>query len=120
MRSGVPRFFGELLGWRFEYDAAIDYFHVDDHVQPVAMGIAGAAASAEVACYFRVADVEAARARVRELGGAAGETFAMGPLHAADCTDDQGHAFGIAELHPTRTERRAANRRQPPRYSTSR
>jgi predicted enzyme related to lactoylglutathione lyase len=93
-------FFGELLGWRFDYNAAMDYYHVDDHVQPVAMGIAGAAASAEVACYFRVADVEAARARVRELGGAAGETFVMGPLRAADCTDDQGNAFGIAELHP--------------------
>ena len=97
---GAHFVFGELLGWRFDHDAAIDYFHVDDHVQPVAMGIAGVAASAEVGCYFRVADVEATRARVRELGGAAGETFEMGPLTAADCTDDQGHAFGIAELHP--------------------
>jgi predicted enzyme related to lactoylglutathione lyase len=92
------RFFGELLGWRFDHDAEIDYFHVDDHEQPVAMGIAGGT-SAEVSCYFRVADVEAVRARVTELGGAAGETFRMGPLAAADCTDDQGHAFGIAELH---------------------
>ena len=91
-------FFGELLGWRFDYDAAIDYFHVDDHAQPVAMGIAGGRRAPTSRCYFRVADVEAARARVRELGGAAGETFAMGPLSAADCTDDQGHAFGIAEL----------------------
>jgi predicted enzyme related to lactoylglutathione lyase len=92
-------FFGELLGWRFEHDAGTDYFHVDDHEQPVAMGILGAAPVPEVRCYFRVADVEGARARVRELGGSAGETFEMGPLAAADCTDDQGDAFGIAELH---------------------
>ena len=56
-------FFGELLGWRFEYNVVMDYYHVDDHAQPVAMGIAGVAASADVACYFRVADVELARVR---------------------------------------------------------
>jgi predicted enzyme related to lactoylglutathione lyase len=91
-------FFGELLGWRFERDAASRYFHVDDHVQPVAMGILGAAPAPDVACYFRVGDVEIARERVRELGGSANETFEMGPLVAADCTDDQGTSFGIAEL----------------------
>jgi predicted enzyme related to lactoylglutathione lyase len=93
-------FFGEMLGWRFEHDPTGDYYHVDDHVQPVAMGILGAVADPEVKCYFRVGDVEAARTKVRELGGEAGESFEMGPLVASDCRDDQGTEFGIAELHP--------------------
>ncbi len=64
------------------------------------MGIVGAVEGPEVKCYFRVADVEAARAKVRELGGEAGAPFEMGPLVASECTDDQGTEFGIAELHP--------------------
>jgi predicted enzyme related to lactoylglutathione lyase len=45
--------------------------------------------------YFEVDDLEAAVARVRELGGEAGEPQSTEVGHYSVCTDDQGVEFGI-------------------------
>jgi uncharacterized protein len=54
-----------------------------------------AADAASVKLYFTVADLDAAMARVQELGGHAGAPYAIGPGRASDCTDEQGTPFSL-------------------------
>lgn len=95
------RFYGGLAGWPFrsEDDEYPDYHHVEEHIQPLAAGIQGSAASAGVRLFFTVADLDAAESAVVELGGAVvGDRFEWGPMTAVPCTDDQGTALVLAVL----------------------
>jgi predicted enzyme related to lactoylglutathione lyase len=97
---GVPdadrarRFFGELLGWEFE--------GTGKGAQIASGGVPGGIHSEDgvwVQLFFSVPDLDAAKARVLELGGEVGEASSEGPagryLHA--CRDDQGVPFGLHE-----------------------
>lgn len=48
--------------------------------------------------YFQVGDIRAAVARVRDLGGHAGEPEKAPYGWGAECRDDQGGAFGLLQL----------------------
>jgi uncharacterized protein len=98
---GVPdserarRFYGELLGWRFEgtdYGARIG-----------TVGIPGGIHIEEtpsIQIFLSVTNLDEAAKRVVELGGEVDEGASEGPggryLHS--CRDDQGVPFGLHEV----------------------
>jgi predicted enzyme related to lactoylglutathione lyase len=45
--------------------------------------------------WFEVDDIEAALARIRELGGEAGEPGEIASGYMASCRDDQGTPFNV-------------------------
>lgn len=91
-------FFGALLGWNTEIGSQPDGFHVGNIDPPG--GIQGDGTAPGMTIYFRVADVAAAAARVRELGGTVLEEAGYGSGRNARCLDDQGVPFQLWEPAP--------------------
>lgn len=91
-------FYGALLGWDARPGSQPDGYHVENISPPG--GIAGGASSPGTTIYYRVADVAAAAARVRELGGTvlSETTYASGGN--ASCLDDQGVPFELWQPAP--------------------
>ncbi len=87
-------FYAALFGWEFEAFGDIDY-----HLTYAGGGaIQGASDERGILVYFGVADVDAAAARVRELGGEAGEPAPIpGVGGYAICVDSEGNRFGLYE-----------------------
>jgi uncharacterized protein len=94
-------FYGTLFGWRFSEPpsgagAVIETANVPG-------GIHGGDAGASPYLFFRVDDLDAALARVRELGGDVAHHDPSDPQTIARfgrfalCTDDQGSGFGLHE-----------------------
>jgi len=86
-------FYGALLGWQFEPGSAPNGSQILNAEPPG--GLHGGADASSVHVYFAVDDIDAAVARVRELGGEADE-----PQHGAhgsyvSCRDDQGTQFNL-------------------------
>jgi uncharacterized protein len=96
---GVPdarrakTFYGELLGWSFETTTGENAWIGTGGVRG---GLHDGDDASNIVVYFRVADIEAAVRRVRELGGEADEP---GPDaeggRFTSCRDDQGVHFGL-------------------------
>lgn len=87
----AQRFYGELLGWRFSPGNVPGGYNIEG-VSPPAGMFEGEGAPE---LYFMVDDLEAGMARVRELGGEAGEPQPTEGGRFSRCRDDQGAAFGI-------------------------
>jgi uncharacterized protein len=82
-----------LLGWSFEPTTGENAWIETSGVRG---GLHDSDAASNIVLYFRVADIEAAVRRVRELGGAADEPGPPEPSgRYASCRDDQGVAFGL-------------------------
>jgi len=101
---GVPdgeraaRFFGELFGWQMHAGYQPGAYHISSITPP--SGIDTRYETPEVRVYFRVDDVEATTARVRELGG---EVLSVGDYESggnAECVDDQGLRFDLFRARP--------------------
>ncbi len=93
------RFYGELFGWATEPgNAGDEYAHVANTKLP--LGLTPGRADEAPVLYFRVDDVAAYAARVRELGGEViTETvYESGPN--ATCRDDQGREFQLWQPAP--------------------
>jgi uncharacterized protein len=97
---GVPdadraqAFYGGLFGWSFAPGTVPGGLHVQG-TQPPAGVFGGGEPGVQV--YFRVDDIEAAVAQVRELGGEAADvqgSVASGGAYA-QCRDDQGVPFSL-------------------------
>jgi uncharacterized protein len=98
---GVPdaarakAFYGGLFGWSFTPTEGENAWIEAPGVRG---GLHDGDDAANIVVYFRVPDIEAAVARVRELGGTADEP---GPAETggrfASCRDDQGVEFGVHE-----------------------
>lgn len=88
-------FYHELLGWEFGEAGEQGGMHVSNRLPDGGLGGGREGTAPEL--FFRVGDLEAAVARVRDLGGTA-EVVAEGPegRHAM-CTDDQGIGFGLSQ-----------------------
>jgi predicted enzyme related to lactoylglutathione lyase len=90
-------FYGTTLGWRFRPGAGPGYWHPEPTLP--ACGLEGGHAVAVAVPWFRVPDLDAALAAVRESGGRP-----VGPLRhqpggpRIECADDQGARFGLAQL----------------------
>jgi uncharacterized glyoxalase superfamily protein PhnB len=86
------RFYEQLFGWRLVGGYQPGAFHISSITPPA--GIHGGE-DTEVRLFFRVDDIEAAVARVRELGG---EVLAVDEYESggsAQCRDDQGLRFDL-------------------------
>jgi hypothetical protein len=85
-------FYGDLLGWQFQPYGDSDYY-----VSESAGGaVHGAPDPSGILPYFGVDDIDAARKRVADLGGTAGERQEIpGVGLYARCTDTEGNAFGL-------------------------
>lgn len=95
-------FWGGLFGWQFEaYPGPSEY-----HMTQISDQTGGAITSMEPGrrgprAYFDVEEIGAGVARVRELGGEAGEPMpvpAMGWFSV--CEDGQGNEFGLWQSDP--------------------
>ena len=85
-------FYADLFGWQFQPYEGQDY-----HMSYEAGGaIFGAGDQRGPIVYFGVDDVDRAIARVKELGGSAGEKQEIpGVGYYAQCADTEGNAIGL-------------------------
>ena len=89
-------FYGGLFGWVAapgNVPGGVNF----EGPSPPGGAFGGGETDARPLVYFGVDDLEAALARVRELGGEAGEPEQAGVGRFAICKDDQGVEFGIHE-----------------------
>ena len=86
-------FYGAVLGWEFEPRPKADGFHITNTAPPGGL-VTGREGSTPHA-YFRVDDIQAAVARVRELGGQAADPVEFSEGASSECSDDQGISFGL-------------------------
>lgn len=88
----AKKFYGQLFGWSFEAFGADDY-----HLTYEAGGaINGALGQTAALVYFGTNDIDASIARVRELGGEAGDREEIpGFGFYSYCTDTEGTRFGL-------------------------
>lgn len=85
-------FFGALFGWEVEPNGHIA------NIDPPGGFFQGG--DDPIVLYIQVPDVEAAAARVRELGGAVLSTASYESGANARCTDDQGTPFDLFQPNP--------------------
>jgi predicted enzyme related to lactoylglutathione lyase len=93
--AATQRFWGSLFGWTFREGNFPGYSMIQG---PEPMG--GAPhddASRHPRIFFAVDDIEAAVARVRELGGTAEAPVAIPSGAYAHCVDDQGVEFSLSQ-----------------------
>lgn len=87
-------FYAALFGWRFDEDASgPTYAHVAD--SDPAFGITKGEHNDYPNLYFRVEDIQAACARVTELGGKASVPAESPSGLSAVVCDDQGVSFSL-------------------------
>lgn len=88
-------FYRDLFGWEFGDPGDAGGLHVANKLPDGGLGGGRAGTAADL--FFRVADLDAAMAKVRSLGGRA-EPAGQGPEgRHARCADDQGTPFGLSE-----------------------
>jgi uncharacterized protein len=95
-------FWGSLFGWQFEsYPGPSEY-----HMTRISEQSGAAITNMEpgkrgTRTYFDVEDINAGVARVRELGGEAGEAMPVPSMGwFATCKDPHGNEFGIWQTDP--------------------
>jgi len=88
-------FYGGLFGWHFA--AGDRYAHIENTAP--AGGLTRAPGD-RAQVWFEVADIQAAVARVRELGGQAEAPQQSDSGWGADCRDDQGTHFSLWQPAP--------------------
>jgi uncharacterized protein len=90
-------FWGSLFGWEFQaYPGPSEY-----HMTQISDQTGGAITNMEpgkrgIRAYFDVDDIDAGVARVRELGGVAGDKMPVPTMGwFSICTDPHGNEFGL-------------------------
>jgi uncharacterized protein len=86
-------FYGDLFGWRFTPGSAPGGFNIEGPTPPG--GLFGGGEGSRPQVYFDVDEIDAAVARVRELGGEAEEPQEIESGRMSLCRDDQGTEFGL-------------------------
>jgi len=87
------RFYEGLFGWDLHASGEPGSFHISSITPPA--GLHGGQAIADVRLYFRVDDIDAIAARVRELGGEVLSVTNYDSGGNAECVDDQGLRFDL-------------------------
>jgi len=99
----AQEFWGSLFGWQFESYPGPSEYHmtrIDDNsgaaitnMEPGKRGLRA---------YFTVGDINARAARVKELGGKAGEPMPVPNMGwFSTCTDPHGNEFGLWQTDPS-------------------
>lgn len=96
MKRGLA-FYGGLFGWEFAADATDAYAHVNNTTPP---GGLHTAEGSSPQVWFRIQSIQAAVARVRELGGHADEPQESPSGWSTACRDDQGIQFNLWQPAP--------------------
>jgi hypothetical protein len=97
-------FWGGLFGWEFQ---AMEGSPMEYHTARFTDTSGGAVYPAEggrrgTRTYFDVDDIHAGTARVRELGGEAGDPMPVPSMGwFATCTDTEGNEFGLWQTDPS-------------------
>ncbi len=86
-------FYGDLFGWGFETGNVPGGFQITGSTPPG--GLFGGGEGSSPSIYFGVEDIDAAVARVRELGGESDVPQQIESGSMARCRDDQGTAFNL-------------------------
>jgi uncharacterized protein len=86
-------FYGELFGWEFVPGNVQGGFQVSNSQPPG--GLFGGGENRSPQVWFAVDDLEAALAKVTDLGGEAGEPEEIESGFMASCRDDQGSEFNL-------------------------
>ena len=97
----AQKFWSELFGWKFEDSGAAE---MDYRIARLSENLGVAVFPSEKRSghpnyYYAVEDIEAARSKIRELGGEAEEKMpvpAMGWF--AECKDSEGNAFSLWQM----------------------
>ena len=93
--DGVGAFFSDLFGWKFETmgDGGEGWFETPT----MKVGVHGNDPDPGIVPYFKVADIEQAVAKVRELGGSADDNVAdeEGFGKFCNCIGPNGIRFGL-------------------------
>ncbi len=90
-------FWGSLFGWKFQSFPGPSEYHMTE----ISKGTGGAITNMEpgkrgTRPYFEVDDINAGAARVRELGGEAGDGMPVPNMGwFATCKDPHGNEFGL-------------------------
>lgn len=93
--QATRQFWGSLFGWTFHQGNQPGYSMIQG---PVPMGgTPHDEPSRHPRLFFAVDDIEAAVARVRELGGTAEDPISIPSGAYAHCTDAQGVEFSLSE-----------------------
>jgi predicted enzyme related to lactoylglutathione lyase len=87
------RFYGDLLGWRFTPGNVEGGSNIEGSSPPGGMFESDDQGGPEL--YFMVDDLDAARERVRQLGGEAEDPQPTEGGRFSRCRDDQGARFGL-------------------------
>jgi uncharacterized glyoxalase superfamily protein PhnB len=91
-------FYERVFGWSTDASGEPGSFHISSITPP--SGIHGGPETPEFKVYFRVDDIEAAAARVREAGGEVLSTANYDSGGNAECRDDQGLPFSLFRPRP--------------------
>jgi predicted enzyme related to lactoylglutathione lyase len=91
----AKRFFGAIFDWTFEPYGPGEQAAIQ--TPTIRGGLHDEVGTTSLVAYFKVDDIETAVAKVRELGGHAGDPSPeeLGFGRFSTCTDDQGIAFGL-------------------------
>ena len=93
-------FYGALFGWSFDADASKStYAHVSES-NPACGFTKVERTGGHANLYFQVADIDAACARVNDLGGRAAVPSDSPSGRSAIVADDQGVSFGLWQPAP--------------------
>src|SRR6476646_10272251 len=90
-------FYGSLFGWSFENFPGPSEYHMTRLGEQQGLAITNMEPGKKgTRPYFDVDDVNAGAARVKELGGTAGEPMPVPNMGwFSTCTDPHGHEFGL-------------------------
>jgi uncharacterized protein len=96
-------FWGSLFGWEFEAYPGPSEYHMTRIGDNAGAAITNMEAGKRGArAYFDVDNINAGAARVKELGGEAGEPSAVPNMGwFATCTDPHGNEFGLWQTDPS-------------------
>ncbi len=101
--ANAREFWGSLFGWQFEAYPGPSEYHMTRISDQAGAAITGLEPGWRgPRAYFDVDDVNAGVARVRELGGEAGEPLPVpGMGWFVTCRDTQGNDFGLWQTDPS-------------------
>jgi predicted enzyme related to lactoylglutathione lyase len=102
--SKAKDFWGGLFGWQFQaFEGSPTEYHMTQFSDTQGGAIMeGNGGTPGPRVYFDVDDINAATARVSELGGQGGEALPVpGMGWFSVCKDNQGNEFGLWQTDPT-------------------
>ena len=95
-------FWGGLFGWTFEQYPGPSEYHMTRISEQTGAAISAEPGKRGMRLYLDVDDIKAGAARVKELGGEAGEPMAVPSMGwFAVCKDVEGNEFGLWQSDPS-------------------